>query len=65
MDSGDKNSISAEKQEDVLHVEDISDVDKAGVDDSIEETQCGKMAWFISMAVSTGGFLFGQSFSPE
>ncbi|KAB2573771.1 Myo-inositol transporter 1 [Lasiodiplodia theobromae] len=59
MDSGDKNSISAKKQEDVLHVEDISDVDKAVVDDSIEETECGKMAWFISMAVSTGGFLFG------
>ncbi|KAL1615353.1 hypothetical protein SLS56_011855 [Neofusicoccum ribis] len=59
MDSSDKTSISAEKQEDVMHIETVGDHDKMGIDDSIEETECGKMAWFISMAVSTGGFLFG------
>ncbi|KAL1632865.1 hypothetical protein SLS58_011312 [Diplodia intermedia] len=59
MSSDEKNSISAEKQEDVMHIETVGDVDKMGIDDSIEETECGKMAWFISMAVSTGGFLFG------
>ncbi|OMP85138.1 Myo-inositol transporter 1 [Diplodia seriata] len=59
MSSDEKNSISAEKQEDVMHIETVGDVDKLGIDDSIEETECGKMAWFISMAVSTGGFLFG------
>ncbi|KAK7717992.1 hypothetical protein SLS57_006139 [Botryosphaeria dothidea] len=59
MDSGDKTIITAEKQEDVLHIETLGTADKSPVDDSIEETECGWMAWLISMAVSTGGFLFG------
>lgn len=64
MDSGDKTIITAEKQEDVLHIETLGTTDKSPVDDSIEETECGWMAWLISMAVSTGGFLFGQLQPP-
>ncbi|KAL1384779.1 myo-inositol transporter [Phyllosticta capitalensis] len=48
------------KKDDTVRIEDVSNGESYGpIDDSIEQTECGKMTWVICIAVSIGGFLFG------
>ncbi|KAK7513187.1 hypothetical protein IWZ03DRAFT_47802 [Phyllosticta citriasiana] len=49
------------KKDDTIRIEDVSNGESNGpIDDSIEQTERGKMTWVICIAVSTGGFLFGE-----
>lgn len=49
------------KKDDTVRIEDVSNGESYGpIDDSIEQTECGKMTWVICIAVSIGGFLFGK-----